>query len=80
MTLCPYFFVETIYLVDMNMFARYDEIPAIALQDIKETKRYRWTDNVKTVNSPRTLCARDIIILYSEKQLKDIKILLTINI
>ena len=45
----------------MNMFARFDENPAMALQDIKETKRYGrmdgrmdvWTDartdNVKTV-------------------------------
>ena len=27
----------------MNMFARFDENPAITLQDIKETKRYGWT-------------------------------------
>ena len=28
----------------MNMFARFDEIPAMTLQDIKETKRYGWTE------------------------------------
>ena len=28
----------------MNMFARFDENPAMILQDIKETKRYGWTD------------------------------------
>ena len=32
----------------MNMFARFDENPAMTLQDIKETKRYgrthTWTD------------------------------------
>ena len=28
----------------MNMFARFDENPAMTLQDIKETKRYRQTD------------------------------------
>ena len=41
----------------MNMFARFDENPAMTLQDIKETKRYgrthtrthTRTDNVKTV-------------------------------
>ena len=33
----------------MNMFARFDENPAMTLQVIKETKRYGWTDNVKTV-------------------------------
>ena len=26
------------------MFAKFDEIPAITLQDIMETKRYGWTD------------------------------------
>ena len=42
----------------MNMFARFDENPAMTLLDIKETKRYRWTgvrtDNVKTVYPPQT--------------------------
>ena len=27
----------------MNMFAKFDEIPAMTLQDIKETKRYGRT-------------------------------------
>ena len=39
------------------MFARFDENPAMTLEDIKETKRYgrtdARTDNVKTVY-PRT--------------------------
>ena len=47
----------------MDMFARFDENPAMTLQDIKETKRYgrtdtrthththACTDNVKTVYS-----------------------------
>ena len=42
----------------MNMFARFDENPAMTLQDIKETKRYRWTqarmDSVKTVYPPQS--------------------------
>ena len=28
----------------MNMFARFDENPAMTLEDIKETKRYGQTD------------------------------------
>ena len=32
---CPYFFVLSICLAYMNMFARFDENPAITLQDIK---------------------------------------------
>ena len=45
----PYFFVFSICLAYMNMFARFDENPAMNLQVIKETKRYGRTDNVKTV-------------------------------
>ena len=52
----------------MNMLARFDENPAITLQDIKETKRYRQTDarmharmdNMKTVYPPQTKFAGDI--------------------
>ena len=39
----PYFFVLSICLAYMNMFARFDENPAMTLQDIKETKRYGRT-------------------------------------
>ena len=28
----------------MNVFAKFDEIPSMILQDIKETKRYGHTD------------------------------------
>ena len=45
----PYFFVLSICLAYINMFARFDENPANTLQDIKKTKRYGRTDNVKTV-------------------------------
>ena len=52
----------------MNMFARFDEIPAMTLQDIKETKRYGRThepgdvrtQNVKTVYPPQTKFAGGI--------------------
>ena len=53
----------------MNMFARFDENPAMTLQDIKETKcngrtdghTDARTDNVKTVYPPQTKFARGII-------------------
>ena len=35
----PYFFVQSICLAYINMSARFDEKPAMTLQDIKETKR-----------------------------------------
>ena len=42
----------------MNMFARFDENPAMTLQDIEETKRYvrtdGSTDNMKTRYPPQT--------------------------
>ena len=52
----------------MNMFARFNENPAFTLQDIKETKRYGWTDartdartdNVKTVYPLQTKFAGGI--------------------
>ena len=52
----------------MNMFARFNENPAVTLQDIKETKRYGRTDartdgrtdNVKTVYPPQTKFAGGI--------------------
>ena len=53
----------------MNVFAKFDEIPSMLLQDIKETKRYGHTfvrsfvrsfgrtDNVKGVYPPtNTVC------------------------
>ena len=58
------------------MFARFDENPAMTLQDIKETKRYGQTDactdgrtdgrtdNVKTVYPPQTKFAGGIIITW----------------
>ena len=39
----PYFFVLSFCLAYINMFARFDENPAMTLQDIKETKRYGRT-------------------------------------
>ena len=39
----PYFFVLSICLAYINMFARFDENPAMTLQDTKKTKRYGRT-------------------------------------
>ena len=58
----------------MNMFARFDENPAMTLRVIKETKRYgrtharmdRRTDNVKTVYPLQTKFAGGII-TFSKK-------------
>ena len=56
----------------MNMFARFDENPAVTLQDIKETKHYgrtdartdgrtdAQTDNVKTVYPTRKQSLRGV--------------------
>ena len=37
----PYFFIISICLVDMNVFAKFYEIPLMTLQVIMKTKRYR---------------------------------------
>ena len=57
----PYFFIISIGPVDMNKYARFDEITSTTLKDIKETKCYGRTDgrtdNVKTVYPPtNTVC------------------------
>ena len=66
----------------MKVFAKFDEIPSMTLQDIKETKRYGHTfvrsfvrsfgrtDNVKTVYPPtNTVCGG-----YNKSGLKYCKI------
>ena len=44
----------------MNMFASFDENPAMTLQDIKETKRYGRTDAQRENSIPTTnkVCRR----------------------
>ena len=55
MTLVSYLFlfISSICLVHMNVCAKFDEIPSMILEVIKETKHYGHTDgrsdNVKTV-------------------------------
>ena len=44
LALSPYFFVQSICLAYINIFAKFDENPAITLQVIKKTKRYGRTD------------------------------------
>ena len=39
----PYFFISSICLVHMNVFAKFDEIPLMILKVIKETKRIGHT-------------------------------------
>ena len=36
----------------MNVFAKFDEIPSMILQDIKETKRYGHTDGQRENSIP----------------------------
>ena len=64
----------------MNMFARFDENPAMTLRVIKETKRYGRTDtrtdvrtdNVKTVYPIQTKFAGGIkIVIYSRGFIRD---------
>ena len=55
----PYIFIISIDPVDMNKYARFDEIPSMTLKDIKETKRYGRTD-VKKYTHPQTQFAGGI--------------------
>ena len=40
----PYIFILSICPVDMNKYARFDEILSMTLKDIKESKRYGLMD------------------------------------
>ena len=41
-------------MIYINMFAKFDEIPAMTLQEIKETKRYGQTDGQRENRIPTT--------------------------
>ena len=50
----PYFFVESICLTYMNMFARFDENPAMTLQVIKKNKTLRTDARTHAHTDART--------------------------
>ena len=50
----PYFFVKSFCLAFMNMFARFDENPAMTFQDIKKKKRYGRTEGERENSIPTT--------------------------
>ena len=53
----PYIFIISIGPVDMNKYARFDEIASKTFKDIKETKGYGRMDNMKTAYPPtNTVC------------------------
>ena len=60
----PYFSIINVHLVNINVSAKFYEIPSLLFQDIEKPKRRGrtdgWTDNVKTVYSPQTQFAGGI--------------------
>ena len=38
-----YIFIKSICLLDINMFAKFEELPSMTLEDIEETKSLRIT-------------------------------------
>ena len=61
----PYIFIISIGPVDMNKYARFDEIPSRSLKDIKETKRYGRTDGQRESSIP-SVFAGGIIMKMAE--------------
>ena len=49
----PYFSIINVHLVDINVFAKSDEIPSLPFQDIKEKPRCRGLRLTKGNNSKR---------------------------
>ena len=45
-------FIIIICPVDLNVYARFDEIPSISLKDIKKTKHYGRTDGQRENSIP----------------------------
>ena len=41
-------------MVDISVFAKFDQIPSLPVQDIEKSRgwTYGWTDNMKTVYPP----------------------------
>ena len=64
----PYFSIINVHLVNINVFAKFYEIPPLPFQDIEKLKRLGRTDgrtngrtdNVKTVYPPQTQFAGGI--------------------
>ena len=51
----PFYYSNTnVHLVDINVFAKFDEIPSLPVQDIKENPKCRGQRIAKGNNSSRT--------------------------
>ena len=62
----PYIFIISIGPVDMNEYARFDEIPSMTLKDIKETKRYGRTDGQRENSIPTHMFLYGEIVLRQQ--------------
>ena len=40
----PYFSIINVHLVDINVFAKFYEIPSLPFQDIEKPKHHGWTE------------------------------------
>ena len=49
----PYFSIINVHLVDINVFAKHDEIPLLPVQDIKENPKCHGLGITKGDNSKR---------------------------
>ena len=71
----PYFSIINLHLVDINVFTKFDGIPSLPVQDIKEKpKCCRWTEQYATPPPPpltNTVCSggRGIKIFCSSQQM-----------
>ena len=43
----PFYYNTNVQLVDINVFARFDEIPTLSVQDILEKNKMSWKNNYK---------------------------------
>ena len=48
----PYFSIINVYLEDINVFARFDEIPSLPVENIKEKPKTSQTDGQREISIP----------------------------
>ena len=60
----PYFSIINVHLVDINVFAKFYEIPSMSFKDIVKPKHHGLTD-VKTVYTPTNTVCGGIITKYT---------------
>ena len=65
----PYFSIINVHLMDINVFAKFHEIPSLPFQDIEKLKHCRWTDgHENSIRPPPSNTSPPPIFYFSRSQ------------